>query len=152
MPPWKTLCCEIRSITDLLAPKAASGKASADRFGEADHVGLNVEVFAGAAPAEFGSGFYFVEDQERAVFGGEVAKSFQEAGLRDAEADVHENRFENDRGDLAGIFFEAALDGGEIVEGCDLHVVDCGLRHAESAGNGIWGYRCRRTPERAALR
>src|SRR5579863_136833 len=96
---------------------------------------MNVEVFAGASPAKFGSGFHFVEDQQRAVFRGEIAKTFQETGLRNAEADVHQNGFKNDRGNLAGIFLEAALDGGEIVESCNLYVVDGRLRYAQSAGN-----------------
>src|SRR6202522_14933 len=93
----------------------SQGDASADRFGAADHVRLHVEILTGSAPAELGAGFYFVEDQERAVFRGQVAKALQKAGLRYAEADVHENWFQNDRGDLAGILFEATFDGGKVV-------------------------------------
>src|SRR6202051_1432434 len=96
---------------------------------------MNVEVFAVAAPAEFSAGFHFVEDEERAVLVGDVAQAFEEAGLGHAEADVHQNWFKNDRGNFAGIFFEAALDRSEIVEGGDLDIGDCGFRYAESAGN-----------------
>ena len=63
-------------------------------------------------------------------------RPLQEAGLRHAEADVHQDGLENDRGDLAGIFFEAALDRGEVVEGSDQDVGDRGFGHAESAGDG----------------
>ena len=68
----------------------------------------------------------------------DLAQALQEAGLRHAEADIHQDRLENDRGDLAGIFLEATLDGGEIVEGGDEHVGDCGLRDAEAAGDRGW--------------
>src|SRR5271170_4408258 len=97
---------------------------------------MNVEIFTGAAPAEFGAGLYFVEDQERAVFRGDLAQTLQEAWFRHAEADVHKDWFENDRGNFAGIFFETAFDGSQVVEGGDEDVCDSGFRHTESAGNG----------------
>ena len=99
---------------------------------------MHAEIFAGAAPAEFRAGFHFVENQQRAVFVADLAQAFQEAGLRHAEADVHQNRFENDRGNLAGIFFEAALDRGEIVERGNHNVGDRRFRHAQTAGDRCW--------------
>ena len=59
-----------------------------------------------------------------------------EARLRQAESDVHHDGFEDDGGDLSGIFFEAALDGGEIVERGDKDVGNRGLRNAEASGHG----------------
>src|SRR5580704_9545216 len=108
-------------------------QSAADGFGQTDHVRMNVEVFRRAAPAEFSPGFYFVEYQERAIFRGEVAEAFQETGLGHAETNIHQDRLENDGGNLAGIFFESALDGGEIVERGDLHIGDSRLGYAESA-------------------
>src|SRR5580704_18307809 len=107
-------------------------QSAADGFGQADHVRMNVEVFRRAAPTQLGTGFHFVEDQERAIFRGDVAEAFQESGLRHAEANIHQDRLENDSGNLAGIFFEAALDGSEIVERGDLYIGDSRLGYAES--------------------
>src|SRR5579871_1462420 len=119
----------------LVRAEGGERQSSANRLGQADHVRRDAEVFTGAAPAKFGAGLYFVKDQQRAVLGANLAQALQEAALRHAEADVHQNRLENNRSDLAGIFFEAALHGGKVVEGRDLHVVDCGFGHAESARN-----------------
>ena len=93
------------------------------------------EIFAGSAPSKLCAGFHFVENQQRAVLVADFAQAFQEAGLRHAQANVHQNRFENDRGNLAGIFFEAALDRSEIVERGDKHVRNRRLRHAKTAGD-----------------
>src|SRR5262249_25373168 len=60
----------------------------------------------------------------------------QEMGLRHAETYVHQDRFKNDGGDFAGIFFEATFDGYQIVEGGNHHVGDAGFRHTEASGNG----------------
>src|SRR6267154_2551416 len=54
-----------------MAAESGEWQASANRFGEADHVRLHVEVFTGTAPSELGAGFHFVEDQERAVLCGD---------------------------------------------------------------------------------
>ena len=59
----------------------------------------------------------------------------QETGLRQTEAHVHQNGLENDGGDLAGVFAEAALDAAEIVEGGDNHVGERGFRDARTSGN-----------------
>ena len=120
--------------------ESAERKAAADGFGEANHVWLDAEEFRGAAPGELRAGFDFVEDEQSAVFIAKIAEALEEAGLRKAEADVHENGFENDGGDLSGIFLEAALDAGEVVERGDFHVVERGLRNTAAAGNGIWRY------------
>src|ERR1035438_4498674 len=96
---------------------------------------MNAEVFAGAPPTEFAAGFDFVEDQQRAVFVADLAQAFQEAGLRNAEADVHENGLEDDRRNLVGILFEATLNGSEVVEGGNEYVSDGRFRHAAPARN-----------------
>ena len=116
-------------------PKAASGNPPANRLGEANHVGRDAVVFRGAAPTEFRAGLHFVEDQERAVLRRNLAQALQEAGLRHAQADVHQDRLENNRRDLPGIFLEAALDGAEVIEGCNRHVRDRRLGHAQSTWN-----------------
>ena len=86
----------------LLARSESSQRQSAtDGFRQANHVRLHAEIFAGAAPRQLRTGFYFVEDQQRAVFGGDVAQTLQKALLRHAQADVHQNRLENDGSDLS---------------------------------------------------
>ena len=98
--------------------------------------GVHAEILGGAAPAQLRAGLHFIEDQQRAVSGGNLAQSLKKAGLRHAQADVHQNRLENDGRDLAGILLEAQLDAGQIVEGRNQNVGHGGLRHAESAGHG----------------
>ena len=99
-------------------------QSAADRLSQANHVGPDVEVFRSPAPAKFRASFHFVENQQRAVVGRDLAQSFEEAGLRHAQADVHQNRLENDRGNFAGILFEAILDACEIVESGDLNIFE----------------------------
>ena len=111
------MCCEIRSITDLLVPNAAKGKPPPIDLARQIMSGCDAEVFARAAPSELCTGFHFVEDQQRAVFVADLAQALQETRLRHAETDVHQDRLEDDRGDFTGIFFEPTLDGGEIVKG-----------------------------------
>ena len=91
-------------------------QTTTDGFGQADHVRLHAKKFAGAAPSKLRSGFDLVEDQQCAVFGANVPQALQESGLRHAQANVHQDGFENDRGNLAGIFTEPPLDAAEIVE------------------------------------
>ena len=95
--------------------------------------GFTPKYSGGAAPAQLRAGFHFVEDQQRAVFGGNVAQPLQKAGLRHAQADVHQNRFQNDGRDLAGILLEAQLDAGQVVEGRSENVGHGGFRHSEPA-------------------
>ena len=66
-------------------------------------------------------------------FVAEFTQTFQEAGLRHAQADIHQDRLKNDRRNLARIFLEAQLDGCQIVERRDLHVGDSRLRHSKPA-------------------
>ena len=65
--------------------------------------GFTPKVFGGAAPCQFRAGLHFVEDQQRAVLRRNLAQALQKAGLRHAQTDVHQDRLENDRGNLAGI-------------------------------------------------
>ena len=108
----------------LVRAKRRQRQAAADRFRQANHVRLHAEIFGSAAPAQFRAGLHFVEDQQRAILGGNVAQSLQKAGLRHAQADVHQDRLENDGRNLAGILLEAQFDAGQIVEGRNQHVGD----------------------------
>ena len=131
------MCCEIRSITGAACAKRGQWQTAADGFRQANHVRLYAEVFAGAAPGKLCAGFHFVEDEQRAIFRGDIAQTLQKTGLRHAQADVHQNRLENNRGDLAGIFAETALDAAEIVEAGDDHVGERRFGHAAAAGDGV---------------
>src|SRR5262249_47540310 len=95
--------------------KRRQRNAAADGFRQGDHVRLDAEVFAGAAPAELRPGFYFVENEKRAVFGADVAQSLQKTGLWHAQPDVHQDGLENDGGNLPGELFEAVLDAGKAL-------------------------------------
>src|ERR1700733_11996547 len=117
--------------------ECAERKSAADRFRKADHVGFDAEIFTGAAPGKLRAGFYFVEDQQRAVFVAEVAETLQESRLRNAQADVHQNRLKDDGRDLAGVFSEAAFDAAEIVEAGNDDVGDRRFRNAAATGDGI---------------
>src|SRR5215469_15987372 len=117
--------------------KRCQGNAATDGFGQRDHVWLHAEILAGAAPAELRAGFHFIKDEQRAVFGADVTQALEETGLRHAQAEVHEDGFENDRRDLPGQLFEAIFNTGEIVEGGNADVVENRFDHAETAGNGI---------------
>jgi hypothetical protein len=99
---------------------------------------MKAKIFAGAAPAQFRAGFDFVENEQRAVLVAYLAQAFQKTGPRHAEAHVHENRLENNRGNLAGILFEPPLDRGQIIERGDLYVGDGRLGHAETASDRGW--------------
>src|SRR6185437_4036330 len=112
-------------------------QAAADGFRQADYVRLNAEVFAGAAPRQFRSCFYFVEDKQRAVFRGDLAQALQETRLWHAEPDIHQNRFQNNCGNLSRILTEAALDAREVIERCDNHVGKRSFWHPSSAGDGV---------------
>src|SRR5262249_16927482 len=112
-------------------------KSPANGFREADHVRLHAEVVAGSAPGELGAGFYLVKNQQRAIGVTQFSKAFEKAGLRQAEADVHQDRFENDCGDLARILLKAVFHALQIVEGSNEYVIHRGLGNAAAAGNGI---------------
>ena len=133
----------------LVCTEGRQGQPTADGFRQADHVGLNPEILCGSAPTKFRAGLYFVVDQQRSVLCRDIAQRFQEARLRQAQADIHENRFENDRGDLADILLEAKLNASEIVERRYGHVSNRRLRDTEPTRDRVGGidiaeFRCMR--------
>src|SRR5580765_1334132 len=99
-------------MTDLLVPNAARGKPPP--------IDLARQIMSGWTPKY------------------SLAPPLQETRLWNTETDVHENRFEDDRGNFAGIFLEPTLDGGEIVKGGNEHIRDGRLRHTEAAGDRGW--------------
>ena len=115
--------------------KRAERQTATDGFGQADDVWLDTEKFAGAAPGEFRAGFYFVEDEQRAAPARNVAQTLKETRLGHTQTHVHQDGLENDGGDLAGIFLEAALNARKIVEGGNNNVGERGFRNAGATGN-----------------
>ena len=115
--------------------KRGERQSAANGFGQANDVRFDAKKFAGTAPGEFGAGLHFVEDEQRVILGAEVAQALEKTRLRTAEANVHQNRFENDGRDLAGIVLEAALDAGEIVEDRDDGVGERGLWNTGAGGD-----------------
>jgi len=81
--------------------------------------------------------FDFVEDQQRSVFGANVAQALQESGLRHAQADVHQDGLENNRGDLARIFAEAPLDAARLLKLATTTLAREVFWNAAAAGHGI---------------
>src|SRR5712692_5609893 len=110
-------------------------QTTADGLGEADHVGLDAEKVARAAPRQLGAGFYFVKNQQRAVLGANIAQPLQESGLRQAQSDVHEDWLENDGGDLAGILFKPIFDALQIVKAGDDNVLERSLWNTTASRN-----------------
>src|SRR4051794_8851711 len=122
-------------VHDLAAcAEGGERESAADGFRKADHVGLDVEVFASAATAELCAGFHFVKDEQRAMLSAKRAQTFKEASLRHANADVHRHRFEDQRGDLPFVLFESAFDAREIVKGGDQRVLPA---HDSCAGGNL---------------
>src|SRR5690348_7176349 len=119
--------------------KSAERQSAADGLRKADDIRLHAEEFACAAPSQLCAGLHLVEDEQRAILAADVAQALEETRLRDAETDVHHDGLENDGGDLAGIFAEAALDAREIVKGCDDDIGERGFRNARAARNAGWG-------------
>ena len=124
-------------MTRLCVPKRRQRQTATDRFGQANHVGLDAEVLGGAAPAQLRAGFYFVEDQQCAVFVAEIPKPCRKPGCG----------MQRPTFIMIGSKMMAAISFGfslkrrstvcEIVEGRDHHVRDAGLRNAESSGTGF---------------
>src|SRR5207245_2029890 len=83
--------------------ESAERQSAADRFGKTDHVRLHAKIIAGSAPGEFCASFHFVENQQSAVGIAKSPQAFQKTWLRNTKSHVHQDRFEDDRCDLAGI-------------------------------------------------
>ncbi len=93
--------------------------------------GFTPKIFAGPAPAQLRAGFHFIKNQQRAILRADFAQAFQKARLRHADADIHHDRFQDDRGDLPRKLLEAMFHAGQIVEGRDSHVIEHRLDHAQ---------------------
>ena len=85
----------------LAGGEGSQGETAADGLGEGDHVGLDVEVLAGSAPAQLGAGLHLVENEQRALAGADFAQTLKVARLRHADADVHHDGFEDNGRNLA---------------------------------------------------
>src|SRR5436190_6082542 len=103
--------------------KGSKGEAATNGFRQANHVRLDLEIFAGTAASELGAGLDFVEDQQRAVLGAQSAQAFEETGFRHADANIHRHRLKDQCRDLAFVLFEDTLNTRKVVEGCDQSVL-----------------------------
>ena len=68
--------------------RAEGGKrqAAADRLGQADHVGVNAEIFAGPPQPSLAPVFTSSKISRAPFLVADLAQTFQEAGLRHAQA------------------------------------------------------------------
>ena len=113
---------------DILAPgNRRKGKAAADDLSERAQVGNDAVGFLRAAIGEPEAGDNLVEDQHDAVAGGGLAKRLKKTG---GGRDQPLQRFDDDAGDVVGMFGHQV--GGEfgVIEGRDENVIADAARDA----------------------
>ena len=115
----------------LVRAEGRQREAAANGLRQADHIGDHTVVFRSATPSKLRPSLHFVEDKKRAILRGDLAQSFQEARLRHAEPDVHQDGLKN----LTRILLEAALHRAKVVEGRNRNVGNGAFRNAQPAGN-----------------
>ena len=125
-------------MTDLCARKAASGKPPPIDFARQIMSGLTPKYSEAPPHPSFAPVFTSSKISNAPFLVAISRRPCRKARLRHAQADVHQDRFQNDGRDLAGILLEAQFDTGQIVEGSNDNVSDRGFRHSQPAGN-----RCR---------
>ena len=119
----------------LAGSKRGQGESATDGFCQADHVGFDVEIFAGATPAHLSSGLHFVEDEQRAMFRAQLAQAFQISRLRHANTDIHRHRLQNESGYLSGILLKQPLCARQIIEDGDQGGAPGAFWNARTCGN-----------------
>ena len=104
-------------IHDVGSPaKRAHGQTATDDFSEGGEIGCDAFELLHAAESEAESRHDFVEDEQRAVLGAELADGGEVAGLGGDEADVADVGFEDDAGDLIGMGGKRGGQGGGVIK------------------------------------
>jgi len=101
------------------AAEGSDGEASADDLAHGGEVGGEGFEFLDAALGEAEAGHDLVEDEEGAVFGGEVAEELEVSGLGEDEAGVGGVGLDDDGGDLVSHGGEGFLETFDVVVGED---------------------------------
>ena len=94
-----------------LAAERRDGPAVRHRLAERRQVGRHAGDGLVAAEPVAEARDHLVEDEHGAVLRRELAQPLEEPGLRQHRADVVRDRLEDDRGDVAVVLVERALDG-----------------------------------------
>ena len=108
----------------LVRQKAASGKPPPIDFARQIMSGFTPKYSEAPPQPSFAPVFTSSKISNAPFLVADLAQSLQKARLRHAQADVHQDRLEDDGRDLARILLEAQLDGGQIVEGRNQHIGD----------------------------
>ena len=108
--------------------EGADGESAADDFAHRGEVGGEGFEFLYAAFGETEAGHDFVEDEEGAMFGGDVAEKLEVAGLGEDESGVGGVGLDDDGGDLVAEVREGFLEAFDVVVG----EADCFV------GEGFW--------------
>lgn len=108
----------------VFADEAATGDAAGDPFGEGHDIGLDAEVLVAEPGAEASAaGLDFVEDEDEAMFIGEVTEALEEAIGGDVDAAFALDGFDEEG---AGFVVDEVGDGLEVAVGGVLEAGDEG--------------------------
>ena len=99
------------------AAEGSDGESSADDFAQGREVGADLGELLHAAEGDAEAGHNFVEDEERAFAGGDVAEGLEVAGLGQDAAHVSGDGFDDDAGDFVFVGGEGGFNGGGVVVG-----------------------------------
>ena len=135
MPAWNER--KLRDLVHELAARAegAERQAAADGLGQADDVGLDLEVLLGAAPGELGARLHLVEDEQAAELVAQRAQLLQEAVARRHHAHVHHHRLDDDGRDLVLVPLEQGARAAAVsFQVRDQRVLDGQRRDAVAHG------------------
>ncbi len=116
--------------------EGADGDPASDALGEAEQIGLDAEVLVGPAPRQDDAGLDLVEDEHRAVLGGELADALEEPGIRRDDADVELHRLDDDGGDFAGVRLQDPGEQLRLVERRDHRLGDPAARDPGAGRHG----------------
>ena len=114
---WAVWCEEVHDVG--AAAEGTDGETAADDLAHGGEVRGDAADFLIAAAGDAEAGHDLVEDEERAVGGGEGADEFEVAGFGEEEPGVGGNGFDDDGGDLVTGGGEEGFDGFGVVVGED---------------------------------
>jgi len=140
-PPWKTLCCEIRSIT---AAARSQKRRAANRRPDGIWRGRSCpasrrKTFAPPPPGKFCAGLTSSKDHQRTSLGGKCRANPGGSRVAQAQSDVFIKNWGSEEMTAAiwpGYCFEAAFDALQTVEAGDDNIFERVLRYLPRLGNG----------------
>mmetsp|Transcript_10241 Transcript_10241/g.17627 ORF Transcript_10241/g.17627 Transcript_10241/m.17627 type:complete len:515 (-) Transcript_10241:180-1724(-) len=122
----------------LAAAVGADGEAAADDLAHGGHVGGDAEVALRAAVRDAEAGHHLVEDQQRAVLGGQLAQALQELLGGGDEARVAHHGLQDDGRHL--VLLQQGLHALQVLVGGDQGAGGGALGHAGGVGQAEGGH------------